>query len=152
MPSTTTDRGWLLDVNVLLALAVGEHVHHEPAVRWFDGVAAPGSWATTPLTEAALVRLLLNERIYGARLEAADALEVLASVRAAPGWRFLPDDTSLAEPSVDLEALVGHRQVNDFHLLNLAVAHNCALVTFDRALPTYLSGSGRDAVVLVPVA
>jgi toxin-antitoxin system PIN domain toxin len=145
-----TDR-WLLDVNVLLALVVAEHVHHESAVRWFDAHAAYAQWATTPLTEAALVRLLLNARVFGAELAAADAIAVLTSLRAAPGWSFLPDDSSLAEPSVELSSMSGHRQVNDFHLLNLAVAHEHTLVTFDRALPTYLVGQLRERVLLVPV-
>jgi toxin-antitoxin system PIN domain toxin len=151
MPSTTTER-WLLDVNVLLALAVAEHVHHDSAVLWFDAQAAHASWATTPLTEAALVRLLLNERVYGAALVAADALGVLTSMRAIPGWSFLPDDSSLADPTLDLASMAGHRQVNDFHLLNLAVQHEHTLVTFDRALPTYLTGPLRDRVLLVPVS
>ncbi|WP_341350368.1 PIN domain-containing protein [Mycolicibacter algericus] len=49
----------LLDANVLVALLVGDHVHHRPAGRW---LSANGSgFATCPITQGSLVRLLLRQ-------------------------------------------------------------------------------------------
>jgi len=39
---------FLADGNVLIALTVADHVHHETAVAWFEGTDA--SLATCPIT------------------------------------------------------------------------------------------------------
>jgi uncharacterized protein len=49
----------LLDVNVLVALFDPDHVHHEAAHGWFAANRAAG-WATCPLTENGLIRVLSN--------------------------------------------------------------------------------------------
>lgn len=54
--------GHLLDANVLLALYDPRHVHHASARSWFEDVDL---WATTPLTEAAFVRLVSNALVAG---------------------------------------------------------------------------------------
>ena len=47
---------WLLDVNVLLALAGANQVHHEAATSWFSGAQRDG-WATGAVTEIGFVRV-----------------------------------------------------------------------------------------------
>ena len=49
----------LLDVNVLIALFDPVHGHHEPAHAWFAH-NRPFGWATCPITENGLVRVLSN--------------------------------------------------------------------------------------------
>ena len=49
----------LLDVNVLVALFDPDHVHHEAAHVWFAATRGAG-WATCPLTENGVVRVLSN--------------------------------------------------------------------------------------------
>ena len=51
----------LLDVNVLIALIDPQHVHHQPAHGWFQAHGCHG-WATCPLTQNALLRILGNPR------------------------------------------------------------------------------------------
>lgn len=52
---------WLPDVNGLLALMGPGHVHHEAAHRWWhDHLGQP--WATCPITENGLVRVLTQPR------------------------------------------------------------------------------------------
>ena len=46
---------WLLDGNLLVALAIDSHVHHERALRWFDSMSEP--FATCAITEGTLLRL-----------------------------------------------------------------------------------------------
>jgi predicted nucleic acid-binding protein len=42
----------LLDANVLIALVVADHVHHDPADAWLAGL--PGHFTTCPITEGSL--------------------------------------------------------------------------------------------------
>jgi hypothetical protein len=99
----------------------------------------------------ALVRLLLNERDYGAQLATVDALGVLTSVRAIPGWAFLPDDSSLAEPPSTLPPRPGTvRSLTSTRSISPWPTSTPWAPTLDRALQTYLTGPLRDRVLLVP--
>lgn len=49
----------LLDVNVLITLVDHQHVHHEPSHRWFEAHGSDG-WASCPLTQNAMLRILGN--------------------------------------------------------------------------------------------
>lgn len=46
----------LLDVNVLMALHDGVHVHHLRAAEWLDGHSQDG-WASTLLTQNGCLRV-----------------------------------------------------------------------------------------------
>ena len=140
---------WLLelpDVNVLVAMTNPAHVHHKVALEWFTGTAA---FATTPITETGLVRLVLNPAVMGTAIDAETALAVLRSVRGDARHQFIADGSSLADAHVGLEGLRGHQQVSDLHLLNLAAANRAKLVTFDRKLAfTVPTGRGIGLTVL----
>lgn len=140
-------RPWLLDANVLVALVLTTHVHHRAA---HTALRSCEVFATTPVTEAALVRLLLNPAVTGSRFGATDALRVLRGLRHDPRHRSLPDDTTLTESYVDLSVLMGHRQVTDLHLLNLAARHACVLATFDGSLAQSVAPSDRMHLHLLP--
>lgn len=142
-----SERSWLLDVNVLIALTVDVHVHH---VRAHAALATcVGGWATCSITETALLRLLTNPRVTGRRYTAADALAVLARIRSQPDWEFMADRSSLSDPQIDTSTLIGTKQVTDFHLVNLAAAENAVLVTLDGRLPGALSPTDRRHVEVV---
>jgi toxin-antitoxin system PIN domain toxin len=115
----------LLDANVLIALTVTDHVHHDVAEQWFT--SAGDRFATCPITQGALLRTWLR-----AGATSADAVAVLASVTASERHDFWADDQPF--PDVDLRGVVGHRQVTDAYLAALARARNGRLVTLDRAL------------------
>lgn len=132
------------DVNVLVALTNPSHVFHHESHRWLTQVAR---YATTPLTESGLLRLLLNRAVTGQAVTVQQAFAVLHGIRADPRAEFLVDDTSLAAAEVDTTGLAGHKQVPDWHLLNLAARHRGVLVTFDRRLVR--SVLPRDAVRIV---
>jgi uncharacterized protein len=53
----------LCDSNVWLALALSEHVHHQAARTWFEGVAQPASVLFCRATQQALLRLLTNAAV-----------------------------------------------------------------------------------------
>jgi toxin-antitoxin system PIN domain toxin len=137
--------GYLLDVNVLLALSLPTHQHHGPATGWFS---QGHEWATTPLTESAYVRLLTNPRVVGYEISAAQAIGALRTMRQTSGHTFLPDPSSLADPTVDLGPIAGTKQVTDFHLLNLAALSGLLLATFDESLSRSLGADRRHVQVL----
>ena len=59
----------LPDVNVLIALAWPNHVHHDAARSWFAESRATG-WATCPVTEAGFVRVGLPGFVWVRTTEA----------------------------------------------------------------------------------
>lgn len=128
----------LLDVNVLIALTVVEHVHHRPVTRWARSLPR---FAVCPITEGALVRFLL--RVGHAK---GTAQGVVRGIAALGGYEFWPDDLSYA--GADLGGVVGHRQVTDAYLAGLAKAHGARLATLDAGLVELRP----DVAFLVPPA
>ena len=115
----------LLDANVLVALVVSDHVHHDAAGDWW--AAHRGAFATCPITQGALVRLLIREG-----QNAATARDVLDRLCSDSRHEFWPDNVSY--PDVDVRGIVGHRQVTDAYLAHLARTRGGTLATFDRGL------------------
>ena len=125
----------LLDVNVLVALFDPVHTHHEAAHKWFDPNRQSG-WATCPLTENGLVRVISTPSYPGRRTTVQDAVQRLTSFRGSGGHTFWPDSASLCDALLIRPThLVGHRQLTDVYLLALAVTHGGQLATFDRSIP-----------------
>ena len=127
----------LLDANVLIALLVDDHVHHAAAENWFAGL--DGNFATCPVTQGSLLRLLIREG-----QPAAAARAILAGTAAHPQHEFWPDDLPYTDVSV--QGIIGHRQVTDAYLAHLARARAARLATFDQAMAK-LHG---DVAKLVP--
>lgn len=115
----------LLDANVLVALIVDDHVHHLAAGNWFASMG--GNFATCPITQGSLMRLLIREG-----QSAAAARAILSSTAADPRHEFWPDDVAYTD--VRIQGIVGHRQVTDAYLAQLARARRSGLATFDKAL------------------
>jgi toxin-antitoxin system PIN domain toxin len=137
---------FLLDVNVLIALSLPTHQHHAVATAWFD---VGRTWATTPLTEAGYLRLMVNPRVVGFEIGAAQALAALRTMRSLDGHVFLVDDTSLVEPAIDPAPMVGTRQVTDFHLVNLAATHELVFATFDAGLRRTVTTTDRRHIQVI---
>lgn len=125
----------LLDVNVLVALFDEDHAFNERAHRWLEANLA-GGWASCPLTENGLVRILTHSG-YSAHLRRTvrEIITALEQFRSATDHRFWPDHLSLADPAVfDLDRIHGSRQLTDLYLLGLATAQKGRLVTFDEGI------------------
>lgn len=140
----------LLDVNVLIALAWPNHVHHAAARRWFDASSSAG-WATTSVTELGFVRVSSNKNLIPAAATPGAALGVLRALCDLPGHEFWPDDTRLVEPPFPVDRLGAHRQLTDVHLAALAASRKGKLATFDKGVPRALPPAERGVVELLPV-
>jgi len=121
----------LPDVNVLVALAWPNHVHHEPARAWFEEYHRRG-WATSPLTESGFVRVSSNRKVIPDARRPGEAILLLREMTSLPGHAFWHDDTSIARSRwVAAERLVGDGQVTDAPLVALCLERKGRLVTFD---------------------
>ena len=136
----------LADVNVLLALVVETHACHGDAVAWLRQTPR---FATTPLTEVGLVRLLLNPKI-ATGITIGKAIEIVRRIKALPTAQFWPDATSLTDRRAVTAHVRGPAQVPDTHLLNLAIANGGVLVTFDGKIEDSLRAKDRQYVRTLP--
>lgn len=134
---------FLLDVNVLLALSLPTHQHHRAATDWF---VTREAWGTTPITESAYVRLLINPRVVGYSIPADQAVAAVRSMQQLPGHEFVADDARLTESVINLDPMAGTNQVTDFHLINLAASHGFCFLTFDGSARRALHAADRHHV------
>lgn len=121
MPSTTD--AVLLDANVLIAMSVLDHEHHQRARAWLGGIRR---FASCPSTQGSLIRYLV-------RVASTDhAIDALEMIQANPRHEFWAD----AEPydTEMMTGVIGHRQVTDAYLAALAARHATHIATFDGGL------------------
>jgi uncharacterized protein len=144
---------YLLDVNVLVALAWPTHVHHLAARAWFDRESA-GGWATCPITQLGFVRVSSNPKAIRDAVHPHQAIALLQRLTGLPGHRFWADEAPVtpAGPFASL-SLVGHRHVTDACLLALARHHGGRLATLDRGVPGLIAARDERSewVELIPV-
>jgi len=139
----------LLDVNVLIALVDPRHVHHELAHRWFAG-SAPGAWATCPITENAVLRILGHPRYPNSPGPPAVVAPLLQGLLAHPRHLFWPDGLSLLTcAGIHHERLLDCAQLTDAYLLALAVHNEGTLVTLDARLRADGVRGGTEALLVL---
>ena len=137
---------YLLDVNVLVALAARSHVHHGLVKEWF--YASPSlQWDLCAFTEAGFLRNATAPR--SGQITMSEATAILKQLAQHPGYRYLPinaDWQTLCSPF--FLRLYGTKQVTDAYLLGLAVRSGLVLVTMDKAI-LHLAGTEHSKYVLV---
>ncbi|HEX6641091.1 MAG TPA: TA system VapC family ribonuclease toxin [Thermoanaerobaculia bacterium] len=140
----------LLDVNVLVALFDPDHVHHDAAHDWLSANRRHG-WASCPLTENGLVRVLSNAAYSGSHETALAIRSRFDAFCASGNHSFWPDQLSIRDQGrFKLEA-VTHGQITDVYLLALAVQMGGRLATFDRRIPlTAVIGADQTRLAIIP--
>jgi len=137
---------FLLDINVLIALIDPAHVQHDRAHEWF-ATSGKEAWATCPLTENGVLRIVGHARYPNSPGTPAAVAELMAGLRALPGHEFWPDDLTLFDGRfIHTARLLDSVQVTDSYLLGLAAAHGGKLATFDRRLVTSAVVDGAGAI------
>jgi uncharacterized protein len=117
---------WLLDGNVLSALAIDSHEHHRRAIDWWNGIR---SFATCCITQGTLLRVHM---IMAVDSSAAAAWATLREIERLPGHEFWEEGFSYS--SVPHQLLRGPKQVTDAWLVELARRRKSKLATLDAAL------------------
>ena len=131
---------FLLDVNVLVALAFPAHPSHRSAHEWFSG-EADRQWATCPLTQAGFLRVA-SRALGGSQQAIRNALAGFEEDCRNHNHEFWPADVDLRDLSDSQRArLTGHNQIADMQLLLLAHRHRGQLATFDTGLRELASGT-----------
>lgn len=140
---------FLLDVNVLIALIDPVHVQHDAAHAWFADEGSV-SWATCPITENGVLRIVGQPRYPNSPGTPAAVAQVMAGLCGLPGHVFWPDDISVLDGGrFDCERLLSSGQVTDSYLLALAAAHRGKLATFDRRLVVDAVSDGAQRLRLL---
>jgi toxin-antitoxin system PIN domain toxin len=115
----------LLDANVLIALALADHVHHDAVETWF--AERRSKYATCPITQGALLRLVLRN---GGSI--AEGQAVLAGITDHRRHQFWADEIGFDKAS--MAGVLGHRQVTDAYLAALARHKRGRIATLDGGL------------------
>lgn len=140
---------FLLDVNVLVALIDPAHVQHDAAHDWF-AKHGKKAWATCPLTENGVIRIVGNARYPNSPGTPAAVAQLMTGLCALPGHAFWPDDISLLDTKkLDAMRILNSAQVTDSYLLALACTHGGKLATFDRRLVTDAVRGGVKGLHLI---
>ena len=132
-------RPYLLDTNILIALAWRNHVHHAEVADWFERKAA-ARFRTCPITQTAFVRISSNLSFSSSAVLPAEATALLKRVTSLPGHGFWPDDLPLPDALAAYPVLGSHRHITDGYLLSLAIAHDGILATLDRGIVALAKG------------
>jgi toxin-antitoxin system PIN domain toxin len=134
----------LLDTNVLLALAWPNHQHHAQAHVWFAAEAKKG-WATCAFTQLGFIRLSSNPAYATGAVTPQDAAALLRQ------WTRIKTHRFWSSPAADDPALyaraIGHQQVNDAWLVEVARRNSGRLVTLDTRLPVHALEDGLVDVI-----
>jgi toxin-antitoxin system PIN domain toxin len=130
---------WLLDGNLLVALAINTHEFHHRAQRWFDSQIEP--FATCAITEGTLLRVHMK---VAQDTSAAAAWSILEAIHNMPEHIFWNDSFSYRE--IAFANIGGSKQVTDAWLAELARRNSGQLATLDVALAALHS----DVAFLVP--
>ena len=143
----------LLDVNVLVALFSDRHVHHELAHDWLADHADQG-WASCPITESGLLRILGNAARIGQHVPVPRLVELLSTFCENSRHQFWPDALSLRDGrTFNAEAVRGHQQITDVYLLGLAVKRGGRFITFDQNVPLdAVKGATRKSLEVISQA
>ena len=125
---------YLLDVNVLIALAWPEHRQHSLGRAWFARNSAKG-WATCPLVQAGFVRIVSNPAFSSQSVSVQQAIESLTASLQDRAHQFWQDSISVPDAVELLKGRVkGHQQITDAFLVALAIHNRGKLATLDQKI------------------
>jgi hypothetical protein len=130
------------------ALLDPDHVFHDRAHTWWKGQARSG-WASCPLTENGVVRIMSNPAYSrAAKFGPGDLIERLGLFAGQSNHEFWPDELSLRDKTVFArDRLHSSRTITDIYLLALAVKRQGFLATFDQAIPvSAVPGAARASL------
>ena len=137
MTKTRGGMAALVDVNFLVAIMHGRHVHSAAAVRWLAGLDDRGAIAICRVSQMGVLRILTNPSAMKG--------EVMSASEFWVGWDRLVDDERFAlvgEPAglqnawrtLTTAVPKGKSAETDCYLAAFAIADGHGLVSFDKGL------------------
>ena len=139
----------LLDINMLIALFDGAHLHHAKAHDWMTANKVQG-WATCPLTENGCVRIL-SQPAYPGSLPITEIIRRLLAATMNAAHRWWADDISLCDANRFYHNFIPTpKLLTDLYLLGLAVKNKGRFVTLDQGIPlAAVKGARSDQLVVL---
>jgi len=138
---------YLLDVNVLVALFDEAHIHHNAAHEWFEREGEEG-WATSPITENGILRILSHPAYPHTPLPIADLAERFEEFKnSSTKYQFWSDDYSMSAWVSEGKITISSSQSTDAYLLKLCSRNAGKLATFDRRIKPSLIGEASDLIL-----
>ena len=128
-------KGYLLDVNVLIALAWPNHLNHAAAHEWFNR-ESPNGWGTCMVTQIGFVRVS-SHPAFDQHVSTQHAWQKLLEIAALPGHSFWPEPAEGCSNPTFLQTLpnmLTHGIVTDGYLATVAASNGGKLATSDRQL------------------
>ena len=128
-------KGYLLDVNLLIALAWPNHAQHARASAWFDRERGFG-WGTCMVTQLGFVRVSSHPSV-DLHATTQEALQKLKEISETPGhsfWSEPPAGYLNDEFAKTLPDTLTHGAVTDGYLATVASYPGGKLATLDRGL------------------
>lgn len=141
---------YLLDANALFALVWPLHRYHATIQHWMMTGLGDHRWATTQLTQLAVLRLLLNPQVTQGVFSSTSAHSVLTGLQSHPKHELWPPAENAVDQVAPLVSKIrGHNQWNDAVLLRQAVDRQGVLVTFDSGIEALARGAWEQHLLLL---
>lgn len=122
----------LPDVNVWLALADENHLHHPRALAYWRGESSP-SIAFCRVTMLGFLRLSTHPKVLSRPLAPGEAWDLIHRYRVEAGVVLLDDSWGMDQEFMAFSRRVdfAHHLWTDAYLAALAEFHGCRMVSFD---------------------
>jgi toxin-antitoxin system PIN domain toxin len=132
----------LPDINVLLPLIYGAHVHHAAAAAWLDTVIVPqnGEIILCRVSQLGVLRLLNNTVAMGTDAQSgSEVWEIWDALIADQRFRFADEPEGFEAQFRALTAGFAHqpKRWQDAYLAAFALAMDVELVTFDTGFRSF---------------
>lgn len=127
-------KGYLLDVDVLIALAWPNHTEHERVQEWFARERARG-WATCVVTQLAFIRVSCNPAVPH-HVSPSVAQRYLGEITSLPDHSFWTEPSNGYAHAAFERTMsnTSHVSVTDAYLATLTLIHGGTLATLDAQL------------------
>lgn len=126
------------DVNVRIALYSPGHIHHSPAVDWFDR-SEENTIAFCRITQMGFLRLLTNHQVMGSNvLPPGRAWQAFDDLLRNPKIFFADEPPDLREwRTIMHRPEAGVKAWTDAYLAAFAIGFGFTLVSFDSGFPRH---------------
>ena len=143
---------YLCDSNVFLALAVGQHIHHSLAAKWFEGLSEADTAQFCRATRISFLRLLTQKIAPGyqplSNLEAWLALDRLMEDDAT-GFETEPAGLELVWRDLSEARTPSPKVWMDAYLAAFAITGGMRLAALDKDFRKF-EAKGLDLLILSP--
>jgi len=130
----------LPDINVLLPLTYGAHVHHAAAVAWLDTIQNDGELVLCRVSQLGLLHLLNNPVAMGEDVQSGmEVWETWGALLVDQRFRFAGEPTGFDARFRALSATFARqpKRWQDAYLAAFALAMDIEVVTFDAGFRSF---------------